>query len=44
MLESTEAGEKLIDAYVGVEFSVVVSIFICNDLLIVQSDGEMHGT
>lgn len=25
MLESTEAGEKLLDAYVGVEFSVVVS-------------------
>ena len=27
VLESTEVGEKLIDAYVGVEFSIVVSIF-----------------
>jgi hypothetical protein len=26
ILESTEEGEKLIDAYVGVDFSVVVSI------------------
>jgi len=26
ILESTETGEKLIDVYVGVEFSIVVSI------------------
>ena len=25
ILESTEAGEKLLDAYVGVEFSIIVS-------------------
>jgi hypothetical protein len=25
LLESTEVGEKLIDAYVGVDFSIVVS-------------------
>jgi hypothetical protein len=27
-LESTEAGEKLIDAYVGVEFSIIYKIIV----------------
>ena len=42
-LESTEAGEKLIDSYVGVEFSIVVSgrsiVIVC---ITVQIDSELR--
>ena len=36
LLESTEAGEKLIDAYVGVDFSIVVSIKILCDFFSIK--------
>ena len=35
ILEATELGEKLIDAYVGVDFSIVVSIFYFDFIYII---------
>ena len=43
LLESTEQNEKLLDAYVGVEFSIVVSFFTLITLFVVRSCGRMEG-
>jgi len=42
MLEATEKNEKLIDAYVGVEFSVVVSIYKVPNPSLVQSHRQSN--